>query len=138
MAWWLVKQEPATYSFEQFQKEKTTEWTGVRNYQARNFLKAMQPSDRVFFYHSGEQKAIVGLAIVAKAAFPDPTADKPNKEGWVAVELKTEQALGAPISLAQIKTEKKLKDLLLIKQSRLSVMPVSEIQAKALLALAKD
>ena len=90
MNYWLVKQDPANYPFEQFQKEKKTDWTGVRNYQARNFLRDMKKGDEVLFYHSGDEKAVVGFASVSKPAFPDPTADE---DAWIAVELKAGKKL---------------------------------------------
>ena len=91
MNYWLVKQEPESYSFDDFQKEGKTDWTGVRNYTARNNLKAMQTGDKVFYYHSGGEKAVVGMAKVTKTFFPDPTADD---DAWVAVELEA----GKPVS----------------------------------------
>lgn len=119
--YWLVKSEPATYSWDDFVREGRTDWTGVRNFAARNHLKAMRAGDRVFFYHSGEAKAVVGLAQVAQAAFPDPTADE---DGWVAVELKPVQPLAQPVTLAQIKADPALRQMELVRQSRLSVSPV--------------
>ena len=98
MNYWLVKQDPANYPFEQFQKEKKTDWTGVRNYQARNFLRGMKKGDKVLFYHSGDEKSVVGFASVSEPAFPDPTADD---DGWIAVELKAGKRLGKPVSLAR-------------------------------------
>lgn len=118
---WLVKQEPDSYSWEDFARDGRTEWTGVRNYQARNNLKAMLPGDRVLFYASGKAKSVVGVAEVTKAAFPDPTAGEP---GWVAVELKPVRALSRPVTLALIKAEHSLADILLIRHTRLSVMPL--------------
>ena len=117
---WLVKQEPDSYPWAAFVRERGTTWTGVRNYQARNNLKAMSVGDSVFFYASGETKAVEGIAKVAKAAFPDPTADEP---GWVAVELKPVRALKHPVTLARIKAEPSLAQIALVRNSRLSVMP---------------
>jgi predicted RNA-binding protein with PUA-like domain len=122
MNYWLVKQDPANYPFEQFQKEKVTDWTGVRNYQARNFLRDMKKGDKVLFYHSGDEKAVVGFASVSKPAFPDPTADD---DAWIAVELKAGKKLKAPVTLAQIKSEPKLADLLLVRNGRISVMSLT-------------
>lgn len=119
--YWLVKSEPETYSWDDFVRERRTAWTGVRNFAARIHLKAMHPGDRVFFYHSGEGKAVVGLAQVAKAAFPDPTADEGE---WVAVELTPVQPFAQPVTLAQIKADATLKLMELVRQSRLSVSPV--------------
>ena len=119
--YWLVKSEPETYSWDDLVRDKRTAWTGVRNYAARLHLKAMQPGDEVFFYHSGEAKSIVGTAKVTKAAFPDTTADE---DGWVAVELAAVKPLKRPVTLAQIKAEPSLKDMKLVRESRLSVSPV--------------
>ena len=125
MNYWLVKQDPANYPFEQFQKEKKTDWTGVRNYQARNFLRDMKKGDEVLFYHSGDEKAVVGSATVSKPAFPDPTADE---DGWIAVELKAGKRLNKPVSLAQVKAEPKLGNILLVKNGRISVMSLTKVE----------
>lgn len=131
---WLVKQEPADYPWSRFVAEGGTAWTGVRNFQARNHLRAMQPGDPVLYYHSGAEKAVVGLAEVVRAAYPDPTA----KEGdWVAVDLKPVRALARPVPLAEIKADPALKNLPLVRQSRLSVLPVSDAEFKQLLAHAE-
>ena len=119
---WLVKSEPEAYSWADFERDKRTAWTGVRNYQARLHLNAMRPGDRVLFYESVGPKAVAGLAEVTKPSFPDTTAEEP---GWVAVELKCGRALPHPVSLAQIKAEAALADIALIRQSRLSVPPLS-------------
>jgi predicted RNA-binding protein with PUA-like domain len=119
---WLVKSEPEAYSWADFERDKRTAWTGVRNYQARLHLNAMRPGDRVLFYESVGPKAVAGLAEVTKPSFPDTTAEEP---GWVAVELKCGRALPHPVSLAQIKAEAALADIALIRQSRLSVLPLS-------------
>ena len=119
---WLVKSEPEAYSWADFEREKRTAWTGVRNYQARLHLNAMRPGDRVLFYESVGPKAVAGLAEVTKPSFPDTTAEEP---GWVAVELKCGRALPHPVTLAQIKAEAALADIALIRQSRLSVLPLS-------------
>ena len=123
MNYWLVKQDPANYPFEQFQKEKKTAWTGVRNYQARNFLRDMKKGDDVLFYHSGDEKAVVGFAAVSKAAFPDPTADD---DAWIAVELKAGKKLTKPVSLAQVKADPKLANILLVRNGRISVMSLTK------------
>jgi len=120
---WLVKQEPDSYPWETFVREGAASWTGVRNYQARNNLKAMRSGDSVFFYASGETKAVQGIAKVTRAAYPDPTADEP---GWVAVDLKPVRALKHPVTLARIKAEPGLANILLVRNSRLSVMPLDE------------
>ncbi len=119
---WLVKSEPEAYSWADFERDKRTAWTGVRNYQARLHLNAMRPGDRVLFYESVGPKAVAGLAEVTKPSFPDPTAEEP---GWVAVEFKCGRALPHPVTLAQIKAEAALADIALIRQSRLSVLPLS-------------
>lgn len=131
---WLVKQEPADYPWSQFVAEGGTAWTGVRNFQARNHLRAMQPGDAVLYYHSGGERAVVGLARVARAAYPDPTASEGD---WVAVDLAPEHPLPRPVALAEIKADPALKNLPLIRQARLSVMPVSEAEFRRLLALAQ-
>ena len=123
MNYWLVKQEPSTYSFDDFAKEKKTDWTGVRNYQARNFLRDMKKGDAVLFYHSGDEKAVVGHASVSKAAYPDPTDD-----AWIAVELKAGKRLAKPVPLSDVKTEKRLSNILLVKNGRISVMPLTEVE----------
>jgi predicted RNA-binding protein with PUA-like domain len=121
--YWLVKQEPNSYSWHDFVREGRTDWTGVRNFTARNNLRAMQQGDLVLFYHSVTDKAVVGIATVTRTAFPDPTA----KEGdWSAVELKPKRALASPVTLEQIKRNQKLKGLALLRLSRLSVQPVGE------------
>ena len=129
---WLVKSEPESYSFTQFRKDKTTAWTGVRNFAARNFLKAMAKGDGVFFYHSVSDKAVVGLATVAKEAYPDPTVEAGEKGDWVCVNLKAGPALPHPVSLETIKANPKLKELPLVKQGRLSVGPVGAAEAAEL------
>ncbi|TVR47476.1 MAG: EVE domain-containing protein [Puniceicoccaceae bacterium] len=118
---WLVKQEPDAYSWDTFAKEGRTDWTGVRNYQARNYLRAMTSGDRVLFYHSVGPREVVGIAEVTREAFPDPTAAKGD---WSAVELSAREALPRPVSLDAIKADAALAELPLIRQSRLSVMPI--------------
>lgn len=120
---WLVKQEPETYSWDDFVRDGRTDWTGVRNFQARNNLRQMKAGDRVLFYHSGTGKCVVGIAEVAKAAYPDPTADDPQ---WVAVDLKPVKPLNEPVPLASIRYHADLADLPLIRQSQLSVMPLTK------------
>ena len=129
MKHWIVKSEPGTYSFDQFRKDKTTAWTGIRNFQARNFLKAMAKGDEVFFYHSVSEKAVVGLSTVTKTAYPDPTVEPGEKGDWVCVELKAGMALPHPVSLDQIKAHRTLKNILLVRQSRLSVIPLDKNEA---------
>lgn len=131
---WLVKTEPGTYSWAQFQKEGTTAWTGVRNFQARNNLRAMKKGDAVLVYHSGDEKQIVGLAIVAEPAYPDPTA----KEGdWSCVDLKAGKALAKPVPLAVVKQNKALQGMLLVRNSRISVMPVTQAEFAQVQELAR-
>jgi len=132
MAYWLVKSEPSTYSWDQLVKEGRTFWSGVRNFQASNNLKAMKNGDRTFFYHSGEDKAVVGIAEVVKEYYPDHT-DATGKFGMV--DVKAVSALRTPVTLAQIKAEPKLKDLLLVRQSRLSVMPIDPASWKLICAM---
>jgi predicted RNA-binding protein with PUA-like domain len=130
---WLVKSEPETYSWDDLVRDKRTDWTGVRNYAARLNLNAMQPGDEALFYHSGESKSIVGVARITKAAFPDKTADE---DGWVAVELAAVKPLPSPVTLAQVKAEPALKDMALIRLSRLSVQPVKSAEFARILKLA--
>ena len=120
MNYWLVKQEPEAYSFDDLVTDGRTDWTGVRNFQARNNLQEMKKGDKVLFYHSVSEKAVVGVAKVSKTAFPDPTDEK-----WIAVEIEPVKKFKKPVSLAEIKANKALDQLPLIKQSRLSVMPLS-------------
>jgi predicted RNA-binding protein with PUA-like domain len=131
---WLVKQEPEDYSWSDFLKDEKTAWTGVRSFPARKSLRAMKSGDLVFFYHSGEDKAVVGLASVAREAYADPTA---GDEDWSAVELMPVRPLTKPVTLSQIKADKILKEMVLVKQSRLSVMPVTPEQFRRLLELSE-
>ena len=131
---WIVKSEPESNSWNTFLKEGRTAWTGVRNFQARNNLRAMKKGDFTLFYHSGDEKQVVGLAKVIREAWPDPTA----KEGdWSCVELAAVKAVGQPVTLATIKGDPLLKDVLLVRNSRLSVTPLTAPQFVRLLALAK-
>jgi predicted RNA-binding protein with PUA-like domain len=127
MNYWLVKQEPAAYSWDDFVRDKKTAWTGVRNFQARANLAAMKKGDQVFFYHSVTGKCIVGLAEVVKTAYPDSTADE---EGWICVDLKSLKPLPEPVTLEKIKQTESLAQMALVRQSRLSVMPVTADQAR--------
>ena len=132
MQYWLVKQEPEKYPWEQFIKDKGTYWDGVRNYQARNNLRAMKKGDQVMYYHSVTGKSVVGVAKVTGEAYPDPTA----KEGdWSVVDLKPVKALNKPVSLEEIKKDSKLAEISLIKQSRLSVMPLRAVEFSRILQL---
>lgn len=134
MAYWLVKSEPFKYSWEQFEKDGQTFWDGVRNYAARNNLKAMKKGDEVFWYHSNEGLEIVGIAKVIKEAYQDPTTDE---EAWVAVDLKPYKKLKKPVGLAQIKTDKRLANMALVRLGRLSVQPVTDEEYKIIMELAK-
>ena len=134
MNYWLVKQEPESYSFSDFQKEGKTDWTGVRNYTARNNLKEMKLGDKVFYYHSGDERAVVGYARVTKASFPDPTA---TEGPWVAVELEAGKPLKNPVTLAAIKANPKLAEMKLVKLSRLSVTPVAKAEWDEIVAMSK-
>jgi predicted RNA-binding protein with PUA-like domain len=132
MGHWLVKQEPTTYSWSQFVSDGKTDWTGIRNFQARNFLRSMKVGDQVFFYHSVNGKSVVGIAAVSREAFPDPTAVEGD---WSAVELKPVRPVTPPVSLGQIKQDSQLRDIPLLKQSRLSVMPLSTEQFNRILQI---
>ncbi len=123
MRHWLLKSEPSAYSWEQLVKDGRTGWNGVRNYQAANNLKAMTTGDRAFFYHSNDGLDIVGIVEIAKEAYPDPS-DKTGR--FVMVDVKPVEPVKHPVTLAQIKAEKKLADFALVRQSRLSVVPVTD------------
>ena len=123
MAYWLIKSEPFKYSWEQFEKDGQTFWDGVRNYAARNNLRAMKKGDQLFFYHSNEGLEIVGIAKIVKEAYPDPTTDE---EAWVVVDVAPVKRLKTPVSLKAIKADPRLKDMALLRLSRLSVQPVTE------------
>jgi predicted RNA-binding protein with PUA-like domain len=132
--YWLVKQEPESYSWSTFLKEGVTAWTGVRNFQARNNLRAMKKGDWVFYYHSGEEKRVVGLARVEKEHYPDPTATEGD---WVGVDLAAVRPLKKPVPLSTVKSDKWLKAMALARNSRLSVSPVTAAEFKHLLELAE-
>lgn len=134
MNYWLVKQEAELYSWSDFLKDGKTAWTGVRNFAARKNLRTMRVGDRVFFYHSGEEKSVVGLARVAREYYPDPTADEGD---WSAVDLAPEKTLVQPVPLPVIRADKILKEMLLVRQTRLSVTPVTPEQFARLLVLAE-
>ena len=131
---WLVKQEPTAYSWDQFVADGKTDWTGVRNFQARNNLRTMKPGDEVLFYHSVNGKAVVGVARVTRDAFADPTATNGD---WSAVELQPVRPVTPPVTLDQIKAEPKLQGIPLLKQSRLSVMPLTKEEFEGILKLAR-
>jgi predicted RNA-binding protein with PUA-like domain len=132
MAYWLVKSEPGTWSWDDQVRDGTTHWDGVRNYQASNNLKAMKKGDRCFFYHSVNEKQIVGIVEVVKECYPDPS-DPKGRFGMV--DVKAVKPFKRPVTLAEIKDEPRLEEMALIRQSRLSVMPVSEEQWNLILAM---
>jgi predicted RNA-binding protein with PUA-like domain len=129
MAYWLLKSEPESWSYDDQKKKgaKGDAWTGVRNFTARRYLKEMKKGDRAFFYHTGDEKAVVGIVEVARDAYPDPTA---KGEPWVVVDVKAVEALPEPVTLAAVKREPKLKGMALVKYSRLSVQPVTDAEWK--------
>src|SRR5438093_12946099 len=132
-SFWLVKQEPSSYSWSDFVADGETSWTGVRNFAARNNLRKMQKGDEVFFYHSGDEKAVVGIAKVTRTAYADPTA----KEGdWSTVDIAAVTALRRPVTLRAIKCNPQLKRIPLVRQPRLSVMPLREAESRALAKMA--
>jgi len=132
MNYWLVKSEPGAYSWDDFVKLGRDHWDGVRNYQARNNMKLMKNGDEVLFYHSVNDKQVVGIARVVKEYYQDPTTDD---ERWVVVDLVPVRKLDNPVTLAQIKADDRLEDLALVKNSRLSVMPVSKVHYNIILEL---
>ncbi len=132
MNYWLVKSEPGAYSWQRFVKEGKTVWEGVRNYQARNNLQEMKKGDLVLFYHSVSYKEVVGVARVTKEHYPDPTTDD-NR--WVVVDMVPEYALKTPVTLKQIKQDERLEDIALVKQSRLSVMPLQNYEFDAIIEM---
>ena len=134
MNYWLVKSEPEKYSWEKFNKDGRTFWDGVRNYAARNNMRAMKEGDLVFFYHSNEGKEIVGIAKVVKEAYQDPTTDDTN---WVVVELSPVEPLKNPVTLAQVKAEPMLKDLELVRLGRLSVSAVKQAEFDKILEMSR-
>jgi predicted RNA-binding protein with PUA-like domain len=136
MAHWLMKTEPSSWSWDQQidAGEKGTNWSGVRNHLAKKHLQEMQAGDQAFFYHSGEQKAVVGIVEITKTYYPDPS-DKTGVFGMV--DVKAVNPLGRPVTLAQIKADARLKNMVLVKSSRLSVQPVSDAEWRAVLALGK-
>ena len=135
MAYWLVKSEPFKYSWEQFEKDKQTFWDGVRNYAARNNLKAMKKGDLVLFYHSNEGLEIVGIAKVVKEAYQDPTTDE---DAWVAVDLKPVKRLKKPVTLKEIKSEKRLQNMDLLRLGRLSVSTVKANEWEVIMEMAAE
>lgn len=132
--YWLLKTEPEVYSWEKLEQDKQTRWEGVRNYQARNNLRLMQPNDLVFVYHSGDEKMVVGIARVTSAAYDDPTASDGN---WAVVDVEAVKPLTRPVSLEEIKNTYLLNVMPLVTQARLSVQPVNEAQWNLLLKISK-
>ena len=132
MATWLVKSEPSVYSFDQLMKDGQTRWDGVRNYAARLHMRAMKKGDEVFFYHSNEGLEIVGVAKVVKEAYPDPTAEDGD---WSAVDIKGVKKLKKPVPMAEIKKDKRLQQMALVRIGRLSVQPVTEEEKKIILEM---
>ena len=132
MNYWMVKQEPDAYSWDDFVKDGATDWTGVRNFQARNNLREMKKGDKVLFYHSNVGKEVVGIAEVSKEAFPDPTDEK-----WFATELKPVKPLKKPVTLIAMKANLALANLKLIRQSQLSVLPVTKDEYEEILSMSK-
>lgn len=135
MNFWLVKSEPFKYSWEQFVKDKRTFWDGVRNYQARNNLRAMKKDDTVLFYHSNEGLAAVGIAKVVKESYQDPTTADPQ---WVAVDLAPVETFKTPVTLGEMKQEKRLQNIGLIRQSQLSVMPLTKEEFEVIVAKGRE
>jgi predicted RNA-binding protein with PUA-like domain len=135
MAYWLVKSEPSTYGWDQLVKDKKTTWDGVRNFAARNHLKSMKKDDEVLFYHSNEGTEVVGIAKVAKEYYPDPTSDDKN---WVVVDLKPYKKLKKPVTLSQVKSDKRLSEMALVRLGRLSVQPVTEKEWDIVMELAGE
>jgi predicted RNA-binding protein with PUA-like domain len=132
MNYWLVKTEPETYSWDDLTREKKATWDGVRNFQARTHLKAMKKGDRVFVYHTGDEKSVIGTATVLKEHYPDP-ADK----DWVVIDLAPEKKLKNPVSLSQIKADKRLTDMVLVRAARLSVQPVKQEEFDMIIGLSE-
>lgn len=132
MNYWLVKQEPDAYSFDDFTRDGATDWTGVRNYQARNNLRAMQLGDQVLYYHTGGEKAVVGTAEVSRSEFPDPTDEK-----WIAVEIKPLEKFANAVTLEKIKVAPGLESIALLKQMRLSVVPITHAEFVEIVNLSK-
>lgn len=132
MAYWLVKTEPETFSWDKFTTDKKTTWDGVRNFQARSNMKGMKKGDTVFFYHTGDEKAIVGLAKVSSEPYPEL-----KEPDWIVVDLVPDKKLKNPVTLSQIKSEKRLSDMVLVRASRLSVQPVKENEYTIILELSE-
>jgi len=132
MNYWLMKSEPSTYSWSDLERDKKATWDGVRNFQARNNLKAMKKDDLVFIYHSNEDKAIIGIAKISKENYPDPKA-----KDWIVVDITPVKKLTTPVSLAQIKSDKRFVEMVLVKSSRLSVQPVKKEEYELVIKLSE-
>ena len=135
MNYWLIKSEPNTYSWDDFVKLKRDHWDGVRNYQARNNLQAMKKGDLALFYHSVNEKSVIGIAEVVKEFYPDPTT---TDERWVVVDVVPKQKLKKPVTLAQIKSDDRLQEMVLVKNSRLSVQPVRKEEFDIVVAMGSE
>jgi len=133
MNYWLMKTEPDTFSWDDLIRDKKAGWDGVRNFQARTHLKNMKKGDEAFFYHTGDEKAVIGIAKITKEYYPDPTDNE-----WVAVEIVPVKKLKKPVTLAQIKADKRLSNMVLVKASRLSVQPVKPEEFDMVVALSED
>ena len=133
MNYWLMKTEPDTFSWDDLTRDKKAGWDGVRNFQARTHLKNMKKGDEAFFYHTGDEKAVIGIAKITKEHYPDPTDNE-----WVAVEIVPVKKLKKPVTLAQIKADKRLSNMVLVKASRLSVQPVAPEEFDMVVALSED
>jgi predicted RNA-binding protein with PUA-like domain len=132
MNYWLLKTEPDTFSWNDLERDKKTGWDGVRNFQARSHLKAIKKGDQAFVYHTGEEKAIVGIAKVTRENYPDPADNE-----WVAIEIAPVSKLKSPVTLAQIKADKRLANMVLVRASRLSVQPVKKEEFDMIIALSE-
>lgn len=132
MNYWLMKTEPGTFSWDDLVRDKKTGWDGVRNFQARNNLKAMKKGDEAFIYHSNDDKAVIGIAKITKEGYPDPSDNE-----WIAVEIAPVRKLKKPITLAQIKADKRLSNMVLVKASRLSVQPVKSEEFDLIVSLSE-
>jgi len=137
MSRWLIKSEPHVYPFSQLEKEGKTSWTGVRNYEARNNLRAMKKGDLALYYHSNVGKEVVGVAKIVKEAYADPTASKDEADTWATVDVAPVKALKEPVSLDAIKGTATLKDMALVKKSRISVLPLTEAEFREVLKMGK-
>src|SRR3954465_10357469 len=132
MSFWLIKSEPSTYSYDQLVKDGHTTWDGIRNYAARNHLRSMKKDDQVLFYHSNEGLEIVGIATVAREAYQDPTT---KEEAWLAVDITPYKKLKKPVNMQQVKADKRLAEMALLRISRLSVQPVTDKEWKVIMEL---